>query len=139
MSVSYLDVVESFESVNNRLNNALGEYMQAAGGDLARAFSESWRVEVRELARGMLQCPDIILSQPAPPEFATLYALYQQWAPRYRELAYRLLDIVSALDHQDSIAAAELIDEVGTATRLVFALTEARYIYIGGLYEHPKT
>jgi hypothetical protein len=137
--ISYTEVVRRFESTGQRLANALGGYMHAADADYTVSFTKPWRDDVRELARGMLMYPELIISYPAPPEYATLYALYQQWAGRFKELAYRVLDLVSALDRVDVIAAGDELQRVVATLKVVSALTEARSIYVDGLTQKQQT
>jgi hypothetical protein len=85
--ISYTQVLRRFEGTGQRLASALGDYMRAADADYTISFTKPWRDDVRELARGMLMYPELILTYPAPPEYATLYAMYQQWAGRFKELA----------------------------------------------------
>lgn len=134
--VSYTEVLRRFEGTGQRLASALGDYMRAADADYTVSFTKPWRDDVRELARGMLMYPELILSYPAPPEYATLYALYQQWAGRFKELAYRVLDLVSALDRFDMVAAGDELQRVVAALKVVSALTEARSIYVDSLAQN---
>ncbi len=129
---TYDEMVVRYERTALRLANDLTAHLDSMTARPELAYTEDWKERARDLAPVMRGLPDLLLQHTPPPDLATLYAMYQQWAVPYVQRARLILDAVDALDARDTQRYARSMDEVSRLSSVIAALFEARTIYIRG-------
>jgi hypothetical protein len=119
------------------MSTMLGDYLTAAETDQSLHANGTWLANMRDLGQAMLKFPDTILGATPPPDAAILFALYEQWAPHYRQLAECVLAIVASAETNDLVGFSRAKTRFGELAAVVAALAEARNVCVVHITRDP--